>query len=70
MNSSKIYSLALSVFVKYPSSGEQIFKMFLNILKYKIIIKYKNILNICSPIYIFTEKMCTGNTHERQIFHY
>ena len=31
MNSSKIYSLALSGFVKHPSSGEQIFK---NIFKY------------------------------------
>ena len=28
MNSSNIYSLALSGFVKHPSSGEQIFKMF------------------------------------------
>ena len=28
MNSSKIYSLALSGFVKHPYSGEQIFKMF------------------------------------------
>ena len=27
MNSSKIYSLALSGFVKHPSSGEQIFKI-------------------------------------------
>ena len=28
MNSSKIYSQALSGFVKHHSSGEQIFKMF------------------------------------------
>ena len=28
INSSKIYSLALSGFVKHPSSGEQIFKIY------------------------------------------
>ena len=79
MNSSKIYSLALSGFVKHPSSGEQIFK-YLNIYIYILLIVSKyvpwvnewrfNIYRECWTLIIaFQTKNTPKNTFILFIFH-